>query len=138
MKISYIRPKGSISIHQRLLNEIYFTKNKQVIRCLTAGITLLLSCGYAFAEEVSKETKKPASDPLKELGFGAIDYVQFGLTIIAIVMALFETGKSLLEGDPKRIPSIFAKYGIGVICIYTIPWAYLKIRDSFKGWRLVE
>lgn len=101
---------------------------------------LLINYSYAFAQEVVAPSATPIPEvkqlnPIEELGYGAIDITQFGLTILAIVMALFESGKAMIEGDPKKIPSIFAKYGIGVICIYAIPYVYFQIKNAFTGWR---
>ena len=93
---------------------------------------LLLNCGLIFAEEVKKEE----INPVAQLGNDAISIFQTALTLIAIIMALFEVGKAMLEGDPKRIPSIVAKYAIGVVCVYAIPYGYSKIKDAFVGWEM--
>lgn len=135
MKIYYIRPVGP-TLYEKALNEICTLKNKKVIKLITTGMCLLMNCGYVLAEEVSKEADKQQVNPINTLGNSAIDIFQTTLTIIAIIMALFETGKAMLEGDPKRIPSIVAKYGVGVICIYAIPYGYFKIKEAFDGWKV--
>lgn len=137
MKICYIRPNKP-SLYERALEEVCATNNKKAIKLFCTACCLLINYSYAFAQEVVSPT--PSSEPkelnpIEVLGYDAIDITQFGLTIIAIVMALFESGKAMLEGDPKRIPSIFAKYGIGVICVYAIPYVYFKIKGAFTGWR---
>lgn len=140
MKIYYIRPIKP-TLYEKALNEVYSTKNKTAIRMMCTACCLLINYSYAFANEVVAPSASPTPtpeekpvNPVKQLGYDAIDTVQFGLTIIAIVMALFESGKAMIEGDPKRIPSIFAKYGIGVICVYAIPYVYFRIKNAFSGW----
>lgn len=141
MKICYIRPNKS-SLYERALKEVCASNNKKAIKLFCTAFCLLVNYTYALAQEVVVPSESPIAatevkklNPIEDLGYGAIDITQFGLTIIAIVMALFESGKAMLEGDPKRIPSIFAKYGIGVICIYSIPYVYFQIKNAFVGWR---
>lgn len=138
MKIYYIRPNKQ-SLYERALQEVYTTGNKKAIKMFCTAFCFLINYSYAFAKDIASssptDTQEVPKNPLEVLGYDAIDMTQFGLTIIAIVMALFESGKAMLEGDPKRIPSIFAKYGIGVICVYAIPYVYFKIKGAFTGWR---
>lgn len=135
MKICYIRPVEP-TLYEKAFNEICTLKDKKVVKLITIGMCLLMNYGYVLAEEVSKEADKQQVNPINTLGNSAIDIFQTTLTIIAIIMALFETGKAMLEGDPKRIPSIVAKYGVGVICIYAIPYGYFKIKEAFDGWKV--
>lgn len=131
MKIYYIKPVGP-TLYEKALNEVCKCKNKKAIKLFVTGMCMLMNCGYILAEEMSK----PEIDPVKQLGNDAISVFQTALTVIAIVMALFEVGKSMIEGDPKRIPSIVAKYAIGVVCVYAIPYGYFKIKDAFDGWEM--
>ena len=124
LKIYYIRPSGD-NLYERALKEVYATNNRKAIRIITTACTMLLCCSSIYAK---------ANNPVEELGYSAIDMIQVILTIIAILMAFFEIGKAFIEGDPKRIPSIVAKYGIGVICVFAIPGVFLKIKEAFDGW----
>lgn len=121
LKICYIAPKKDVC--SGALVEAFSIKNKVACKFFTTGIVMLLACGNIFASATD--------DPIKKLGNDAIGYFQLSLTILAIIMALFECGKAMVEGDPKRIPSVVAKYGIAVICIYAIPFGYFKIKDAF-------
>lgn len=131
MKICYIRPNKP-TLYERALTELSSCKNRKAIKLIVTGMCLLLNCGLIFAEEVKKEE----INPVAQLGNDAISIFQTALTLIAIIMALFEVGKAMLEGDPKRIPSIVAKYAIGVVCVYAIPYGYSKIKDAFVGWEM--
>lgn len=131
LKIYYIRPVGP-TLYERALAELCSCKNRKAIKLIAAGMCLLLNCGLILAEETANEEVNPVT----KLGNDAISIFQTALTLIAIVMALFEVGKSMLEGDPKRIPSIVAKYAIGVVCVYAIPYGYSKIKDAFAGWEM--
>lgn len=134
MKICYIRPVGPTLIESAWA-EVYKTRNTKAIKFFTLAATLLGNMNMVFAGEV--EIPNPDdSNPIKKLGTDAISMIQLCLTIIAIIMALLETAKAMLEGDPKRIPSIVAKYGIGVIITYAVPWGFFKIRDAFSGWEV--
>lgn len=135
MKIYYIRPVGP-TLYEKALAEVCNCKNKKAAKVLLTGMCMLMNCGYILAEEVSKAESKAEIDPVKKLGNDAISAFQTALTVIAIIMALFEVGKSMVEGDPKRIPSIVAKYAIGVVCVYAIPYGYFKIKDAFDGWEM--
>ena len=121
LKICYIAPKDKYKNALSELMNISYKARKYFI----LAITLLI-----YTDCIAKET-----NPVTELGFDAIGFFQLVLTIIAIVMTLFEIGKAILECDPKRIPSIIAKYAIGVICVYAVPVGFLKIRDAFADWR---
>lgn len=123
LKLCYIPP--SRPLYERAIEETRCIKNKKATKLFTMAMTLLLCCNNLLAAE---------SNPIKKLGYDGVSLVQLVLTFIAIFMALFEIGKAMLEGDPKRIPSIVAKYGIGVLCIYAIPTGYFYIRDAFAGW----
>ncbi|PHV72207.1 hypothetical protein CS063_01660 [Sporanaerobium hydrogeniformans] len=124
MKIYYIRPVGS-TLYERALTEVMTKGNKKAIRLITIGFTLMMCCQSLLAAD---------ENPVKKLGYDGIGLVQLIITFIAIFMALFEIGKAMLEGDPKRIPSIVAKYGIGVICVYAVPTVYFYIKNAFAGW----
>ena len=124
MKIFYIAPKKE---YQGALAELILIRDKRVVKCFTTAMTLLIACTNCMAK---------GSNPVEELGYTAIDWFQLGLTILAIIMALFEVGKALLEGDPKRIPGLVAKYVIAVVFVYGIPTVFFKIRDAFSDWRL--
>jgi len=121
LKICYIAPKKN---YEGALKEI-MSLNYKARKYFVLAITLLM-CMDCMAKD---------NNPVTELGFSAIDFFQLVLTIIAIIMALFEIGKAIIECDPKRIPSIITKYAIGVICVYLVPVGFLKIRDAFANWR---
>lgn len=121
MKICYIPPKDK---YKNALSELMNINQKARKYFLLA--IMLLMCTDCFAEEIN---------PVTKLGFDAVSLFQLILTLIAIIMTLFEVGRALLECDPKRIPSIIAKYAIGVICVYAVPVGFLKIRDAFADWR---
>lgn len=137
MKICYIRPVGP-TLMERAWAEVYKTRNTKAIKFFTVAATLLANINMVFAGEVEAPSAPNPDDsnPIKKLGTDAISMIQLCLTIIAIIMALLETAKAMLEGDPKRIPSIVAKYGIGVIITYAVPWGFFKIRDAFAGWEV--
>lgn len=120
MKICYIPPKTNDKANDNL----YYRTKLAYKYFYTAAIMLVAS---------NNILAKSTNDPLKDLGGSAISYFQYGLTVLAIIMALLESGKAMIEGDPKRIPSIVAKYGIGVICIYAIPFGYFKITEAFTS-----
>lgn len=123
---------------ERAWVEVYKTRNTKAIKFFIVAATLLANVNSVFAGEVSTPGASSTDDsnPIKKLGTDAISMIQLCLTIIAIIMALLETAKAMLEGDPKRIPSVVAKYGIGVIITYAIPWGFFKIRDAFDGWEV--
>lgn len=127
MKICYIRPVGP-TLMERAFVEVYKSKNTKAIKLFVIVATLLANVNTLLAEE--------PDNPIKQLGNEAISMIQLCVTIIAIIMALFETGKAMMEGDPKKIPSIAAKYGIGVILTYAIPWGFFKIKDAFAEWEM--
>lgn len=127
MKICYIRPVGP-TLMERAFVEVYKSKNTKAIKLFVIVATILANVNTLLAEE--------PDNPIKQLGNEAISMIQLCVTIIAIIMALFETGKAMMEGDPKKIPSIAAKYGIGVILTYAIPWGFFKIKDAFAEWEM--
>ncbi|MBU3812285.1 MAG: hypothetical protein H9893_11595 [Candidatus Niameybacter stercoravium] len=137
MKICYIRPVGPTLIDKAFV-EVYKSRNTKAIKFFVAAATLLSNVNMVFAGEVEPTPPKgdEENNPIKKLGTDAISMIQLCLTIIAIIMALLETAKAMLEGDPKRIPSVVAKYGIGVIITYAVPWGFFKIREAFDGWEV--
>ena len=124
MKICYIRANRP-TLYEKVLIEICNLSNKKAIRMLTVACAAMICCENIFAK---------GNNPVENLGYEGINVVQIVITFIAVFMAMLECAKSLLEGDPKRIPSIVAKYGIGVMCVYAIPWGYFKIKEAFDGW----
>lgn len=124
MKIYYIRPNKP-SLYEKALIEISNVNNKMASKCLTVACAAMLCVENTFAK---------GNNPVESLGYEGINIVQIVITFIAAFMAMFECAKALLEGDPKRIPGVFAKYGIGVLCIYAIPWVFFKIQKSFYEW----
>lgn len=130
MKLSYIKSAKDALI-ESVLMEVHSTGNSRAIRMF-----LFASIVLAYANRILAKEATLVDNPITQLGKGAIGVIQLGLTILAIIMALFETGKAMLEGDPKRITSVAAKYGIGVILTYAIPWIYFEIKGAFDGWEL--
>ena len=126
MKICYIRPNKP-SLYEKALIEISKVNNKMASRCLTVACAAMLCCNDVLAK---------GNNPVENLGYEGINTVQIVITFIAIFMAMLECARALLEGDPKRIPGIFAKYGIGVLCVYAIPWAYFKVQKAFQDWEV--
>lgn len=136
MKICYIRPVGPTLIDKALI-EVYKTKNTKAIKFFVMATALLANVNMIFAAETEPtQPKLEDNNPIKKLGNDAIWMCQLALTLIAIVMSFFEIGKAMLEGDPKRIPSIVAKYAIGVVITYAVPWGFFKIRDAFSDWEV--
>lgn len=127
MKIYYIRPVGP-TLLERAFMEVMKSKNTKAVKFFVIAATLLANVNSIFANN--------QDNPIQQLGVDAIGLIQLCLTFIAIVMALLETARAMLEGDPKRIPGVAAKYGIGVILTYAIPWGFFKIKDAFVGWEV--
>ncbi len=125
MKLYYRPKKEDLSLYERALNEASRLKDRRICKILIGALLFILCSANVMAA---------GNNPVEQLGNEGISLIQLALTFIAIFMALFETGKAMIEGDPKRIPSIVAKYGIGVVMIYAIPKGFFYIRDVFDRW----
>lgn len=127
MKIYYIPPVKAKLI-EGAFKEVGSHKrfNPHIQRGVTIATVCLINATTLLAEEVAEE-----KNPLKELGDGFIGIAQQIGLYVALAMCLFEVIKSLLEGDPKRVPGVIAKYAIGVLAIYTVPGLFGAIAKAF-------
>lgn len=129
MQICYIPYNGRDTLVNRAYNEIKGIKDagkkKQVARLFSVGVVSLAMVGNTNASE------KNIEEVIKRLGKRLVSGVQFAGFYIALAMCTFEVIKALLESDPKRIPSIVARFALGVAGLYAIPLILESVKDAF-------
>lgn len=128
-KFIYEPKRVEVVTIEKAINETHKIKSKWIQRALTTATICLINATTLLAE-----TTEPLqeSNPLSLLGEQFIGLAQQLGVYVAVAMCLFEVAKALLEGDPKRIPGLVAKYAIGVLAIWSVPMLFGAIGAPFK------
>lgn len=128
-KFIYEPKRVEVVTIEKAINETRKIKSKWIQRALTIATICIINATTLLAEttEATKEV-----NPLSVLGEQFIGLAQQLGVYVAVAMCLFEVAKALLEGDPKRIPGLVAKYAIGVLAIWSVPMLFGAIGTPFK------
>lgn len=133
-KMSTTQKCEYVTIAERSASWIWekLKNNKMYQSGACLGMCSMFMVNPCFAATTAA-TAPSAVQPIISIISQLVDSVQLVGFYLGMAMVLFEVIKSLMEGDPRRIPGVVTKYAIGIALLYAIPGILTAIRDAFKS-----